>query len=126
MIKNCFLFLQGFKEEIDGLQEELEVVQTQGAELMTACGEPDKPVIKKSLDEVKTSNTQTYFFLLHSLMLWSVHAVFCVVSFFQVNSAWENLNKTWKERVDRLDEAMQAAVQFQDGLQVRRSPLHCV
>lgn len=50
--KTCFLFLQGFKEEIDGLQEELDVVQNQGAELMTACGEPDKPVIKKSLDEV--------------------------------------------------------------------------
>lgn len=41
-----------------------------------------------------------------------------LVSCFQVNSAWENLNKTWKERVERLEEAMQAAVQFQDGLQV--------
>jgi hypothetical protein len=38
--------------------------------------------------------------------------------FPQVNSAWETLNRSWKERVDRLDEAMQAAVQFQDGLQV--------
>lgn len=51
-LENSFLFLQGFKEEIDGLQEELDVVQNQGAELMTACGEPDKPVIKKSIDEV--------------------------------------------------------------------------
>lgn len=40
------------------------------------------------------------------------------MSFSQVNSAWENLNKTWKERVEKLEEAMQAAVQFQDGLQV--------
>ena len=51
---------QGFKEEIDGLQEELEVVQNLGTELMTACGEPDKPIMKKSLDEVerdkKTNN----------------------------------------------------------------------
>ncbi|XP_037638587.1 dystonin isoform X6 [Sebastes umbrosus] len=85
VVKQQQEFVEGFKEEIDGLQEELEVVQNQGAELMTACGEPDKPVIKKSLDEV--------------------------------NSAWENLNKTWKERVERLEEAMQAAVQFQDGLQ---------
>ncbi|KAM9559764.1 dystonin-like isoform 23-T23 [Salvelinus alpinus] len=77
--------LESFKEEIDGLQEELDVVRNLGAELMAACGEPDKPVIKKSIDEV--------------------------------NSAWETLNKTWKERVDRLDEAMQAAMQFQDGLQ---------
>ncbi|KAK3573639.1 hypothetical protein QTP86_029971 [Hemibagrus guttatus] len=77
--------VEGYREEIDGLQDELNVVQNLGAELMTACGEPDKPVIKKSIDEV--------------------------------NTAWETLNKTWKERVDRLEEAMQAAVQFQDGLQ---------
>lgn len=52
VLTTALLLLQGFKEEIDGLQEELDVVQNQGAELMTACGEPDKPVIKKSLDEV--------------------------------------------------------------------------
>ncbi|KAG7462800.1 hypothetical protein MATL_G00188590 [Megalops atlanticus] len=77
--------VENFKEEIDGLQEELDVVRNLGAELLAACGEPDKPVIKKSIDEV--------------------------------NLAWENLNKTWKERVDRLEDAMQAAVQFQDSLQ---------
>ncbi|TWW78789.1 Dystonin 230 kDa bullous pemphigoid antigen 230/240 kDa bullous pemphigoid antigen [Takifugu flavidus] len=85
VVKQQQEFVEGFKEEIDVLQEELDVVQHQGAELLTACGEPDKPVIKKSIDEV--------------------------------NSAWENLNKSWKERAERLEEAMQAAVQFQDGLQ---------
>ncbi|XP_059374124.1 dystonin-like isoform X2 [Carassius carassius] len=47
--------VEGFREEIDGLQEELNVVQNLGAELMTACGEPDKPVIKKSIDEVNSA-----------------------------------------------------------------------
>ncbi|XP_061845538.1 dystonin isoform X16 [Colius striatus] len=73
------------KEEIDGLQEELETVVSLGSELRAACGEPDKPIVNKSIDEL--------------------------------NSAWDALNKTWKERVDKLDEAMQAAVQYQDGLQ---------
>lgn len=36
-----------------------------------------------------------------------------------MNSAWENLNKTWKERLEKLEDAMQAAVQYQDTLQVR-------
>ncbi|KAJ3610723.1 hypothetical protein NHX12_022814 [Muraenolepis orangiensis] len=85
VVKQQLEFVEGFKEEIDGLQEELDMVQNLGTELMTACGEPDKPIMKKSLDEV--------------------------------NSAWENLDRTWKERVERLEEAMQAAVQFQDGLQ---------
>lgn len=44
--------------------------------------------------------------------------IFAMSMSHQVNSAWENLNKTWRERVERLEEAMQAAVQFQDGLQV--------
>ncbi|XP_015714677.1 dystonin isoform X25 [Coturnix japonica] len=73
------------KEEIDGLQEELESVVSLGSELRAACGEPDKPIVNKSIDEL--------------------------------NSAWDALNKTWKERVDKLAEAMQAAVQYQDGLQ---------
>ncbi|KAG8444908.1 hypothetical protein GDO86_009892 [Hymenochirus boettgeri] len=59
------------KEEIDGLQDELDAVIGLGCELISACGEPDKPVVNKNIDE----------------------------------------------RVDKLDEAMQAAVQYQDGLQ---------
>ncbi|XP_043306591.1 dystonin isoform X13 [Cervus canadensis] len=73
------------REEIDGLQEELDMVINLGSELIAACGEPDKPIVKKSIDEL--------------------------------NSAWDSLNKAWKDRVDRLEEAMQTAVQYQDGLQ---------
>ncbi|XP_041420653.1 dystonin isoform X18 [Xenopus laevis] len=73
------------KEEIDGFQDELDAVISLGSELISACGEPDKPVVNKNIDEL--------------------------------TSAWDTLNKTWKERVEKLDEAMQAAVQYQDGLQ---------
>ncbi|XP_030893976.1 dystonin [Leptonychotes weddellii] len=76
---------EAIKEEIDGLQEELDIVINLGSELIAACGEPDKPIVKKSIDEL--------------------------------NSAWDSLNKAWKDRVDKLEEAMQAAVQYQDGLQ---------
>ncbi|XP_069091879.1 dystonin isoform X7 [Pleurodeles waltl] len=76
---------EAIREEVDGLQEELDVVINLGGELITACGEPDKPVVNKSIDEL--------------------------------NSAWDTLNKTWKDRIIKLNEAMQAAVQYQDGLQ---------
>lgn len=36
-----------------------------------------------------------------------------------MNNAWENLNRTWRERLEKLEDAMQAAVQYQDTLQVR-------
>uniref|UniRef100_A0A8C2UJZ3 Dystonin n=1 Tax=Chinchilla lanigera TaxID=34839 RepID=A0A8C2UJZ3_CHILA len=77
---------EAIREEIDGLQEELDMVVNLGSELIAACGEPDKPIVKKSIDEL--------------------------------NSAWDSLNKAWKDRIDRLEEAMQTAVQYQDGLQV--------
>ncbi|XP_049750774.1 dystonin isoform X18 [Elephas maximus indicus] len=76
---------ESVREEIEGLQEELDIVINLGSELISACGEPDKPIVKKSIDEL--------------------------------NSAWDSLNKAWKDRVDKLDDAMQAAVQYQDGLQ---------
>ncbi|XP_060703662.1 microtubule-actin cross-linking factor 1 isoform X12 [Hemiscyllium ocellatum] len=73
------------KEETDGLHEELEFVRILGADLIFACGEFEKPEVKKSIDEL--------------------------------NYAWDNLNKAWKERMDKLEEVMQAAVQYQDSLQ---------
>uniref|UniRef100_V9K7K6 Dystonin-like protein n=1 Tax=Callorhinchus milii TaxID=7868 RepID=V9K7K6_CALMI len=77
--------LEAIKEEVDGLQEELEIVQNLGAELTVACGEPDKPIVRKNIDEL--------------------------------SATWDNLNKAWKDRIDRLNEAMLDAVQFQDALQ---------
>uniref|UniRef100_A0A663FJD4 Microtubule actin crosslinking factor 1 n=1 Tax=Aquila chrysaetos chrysaetos TaxID=223781 RepID=A0A663FJD4_AQUCH len=73
------------RTETDGLHEELEFIRLLGTDLIFACGETEKPEVKKSIDEM--------------------------------NNAWENLNKTWKERLEKLEEAMQSAVQYQDTLQ---------
>lgn len=99
-----------------------------GSELIAACGEPDKPIVKKSIDEVQPP------FLAHQMVfkrILLIKACLIVVEnlpydtervlifTLQLNSAWDSLNKAWKDRVDRLEEAMQTAVQYQDGLQVR-------
>lgn len=46
---------QAIKAETDGLREELEIVQTLGADLIFACGETEKPEVKKTIDEVRGS-----------------------------------------------------------------------
>nr|XP_014343669.1 PREDICTED: microtubule-actin cross-linking factor 1 [Latimeria chalumnae] len=85
IIKQQIEAAESMKEEMDTLHEELEFLRILGADVIFACGETEKPEVKKSIDEM--------------------------------NSAWENLKKTWKERMDKLEEAMQAAVQYQDALQ---------
>ncbi|XP_053820488.1 microtubule-actin cross-linking factor 1 isoform X9 [Vidua chalybeata] len=85
IIKQQVEAAETIKEETDGLHEELEFIRLLGTDLIFACGETEKPEVKKSIDEM--------------------------------NNAWENLNKTWKERLERLEEAMQSAVQYQDTLQ---------
>uniref|UniRef100_A0A7N4P5U6 Microtubule actin crosslinking factor 1 n=1 Tax=Sarcophilus harrisii TaxID=9305 RepID=A0A7N4P5U6_SARHA len=85
IIKQQVEAAETIKEETDGLHEELEFIRILGADLIFACGETEKPEVKKSIDEM--------------------------------NNAWENLNKTWRERLEKLEEAMQAAVQYQDTLQ---------
>uniref|UniRef100_A0A452H7D9 Microtubule actin crosslinking factor 1 n=1 Tax=Gopherus agassizii TaxID=38772 RepID=A0A452H7D9_9SAUR len=85
IIKQQVEAAETIREETDGVHEELEFIRVLGAELIMACGETEKPEVKKSIDEM--------------------------------NNAWENLNKTWKERLEKLEEAMQSAVQYQDTLQ---------
>uniref|UniRef100_A0A8D1X7X2 Microtubule actin crosslinking factor 1 n=1 Tax=Sus scrofa TaxID=9823 RepID=A0A8D1X7X2_PIG len=85
IIKQQVEAAETIKEETDGLHEELEFIRILGADLIFACGETEKPEVKKSIDEM--------------------------------NNAWENLNKTWRERLEKLEDAMQAAVQYQDTLQ---------
>ncbi|XP_062995874.1 microtubule-actin cross-linking factor 1 isoform X2 [Elgaria multicarinata webbii] len=85
IIKQQVEAAETIKEETDSLHEELEFIRILGTDLIFACGETEKPEVKKSIDEM--------------------------------NGAWENLNRTWKERLERLEEAMQSAVQYQDTLQ---------
>ncbi|KAL6456953.1 hypothetical protein MHYP_G00339160 [Metynnis hypsauchen] len=85
LIKQQIEAAEAIKAETDGLREELEIVRTLGADLIFACGETEKPEVKKTIDEM--------------------------------NAAWEGLNRTWRERMEKLDEAMTASVQYQDALQ---------
>ncbi|XP_053563264.1 microtubule-actin cross-linking factor 1 isoform X5 [Bombina bombina] len=85
MIKQQIEAADTIKEESDGLHEELEFIRILGADLIFACGETEKPEVKKSIDEM--------------------------------NSAWENLKKTWTERLEKLRDAMSNSVQYQDTLQ---------
>ncbi|XP_040192936.1 microtubule-actin cross-linking factor 1 isoform X13 [Rana temporaria] len=85
MIKQQIEAADSIKEETDGLHEELEFIRLLGADLIFACGETEKPEVKKSIDEM--------------------------------NTAWENLKKTWTERLEKLRDAMAHSVQYQDTLQ---------
>uniref|UniRef100_A0A8C5PE50 Microtubule actin crosslinking factor 1 n=1 Tax=Leptobrachium leishanense TaxID=445787 RepID=A0A8C5PE50_9ANUR len=85
MIKQQIEAADTIKEESDGLHEELEFIRILGTDLIFACGETEKPEVKKSIDEM--------------------------------NNAWENLKKTWSERLEKLRDAMSRSVQYQDTLQ---------
>lgn len=53
---------QAIKAETDGLREELEFVRTLGADLIFACGETEKPEVKKTIDEVRKKNATLIVF----------------------------------------------------------------
>uniref|UniRef100_A0A493TED7 Dystonin n=1 Tax=Anas platyrhynchos platyrhynchos TaxID=8840 RepID=A0A493TED7_ANAPP len=52
IIKQQVEAAETIKEETDGLHEELEFIRLLGTDLIFACGETEKPEVKKSIDEV--------------------------------------------------------------------------
>ncbi|XP_068124927.1 microtubule-actin cross-linking factor 1 isoform X16 [Hyperolius riggenbachi] len=55
MIKQQIEAADTIKEETDGLHEELEFIRILGADLIFACGETEKPEVKKSIDEMNNA-----------------------------------------------------------------------
>ncbi|KAJ8398033.1 hypothetical protein AAFF_G00431100 [Aldrovandia affinis] len=76
---------QDWRAEVGRLSEQLEGLRTVGDDLITACGDTEKPLVKKTIDEA--------------------------------HDVWQSLNRTLGERMERLEEAMADAVQYQDTLQ---------
>nr|XP_006813086.1 PREDICTED: dystonin isoform X1 [Saccoglossus kowalevskii] len=52
VIKEQQEVLQAIKEEIEGTQDDVENVRQTGEDLMRLCGEPDRPEVKKNIDEL--------------------------------------------------------------------------
>lgn len=87
--------MQTIKEETDGLHEELEFIRLLGTDLIFACGETEKPEVKKSIDEVGKA-AASYSHRMREELAWKSLTSF-VGNLLQMNNAWENLNKTWKD-----------------------------
>lgn len=48
--------MQALKDDIDASQSDLEDVQAGGQQLMSLCGEPDRPEVQKTIDDADLNN----------------------------------------------------------------------
>ncbi|PKU32043.1 hypothetical protein llap_17653 [Limosa lapponica baueri] len=114
------------KEEIDGLQEELETVLNLGFELRGACGEPDKPIVNKSIDEqfkteayqqqieMERLNHQAELLLKKVTEESDKHTVQDPLS--ELKLMWDSLEEKIINRQHKLEGALLALGQFQHAL----------
>lgn len=86
-----------------------------GSELIAACGEPDKPIVKKSIDEVQPPCFLAYQMVSKSILLIKACLIVVenllydtekssniyIVAKFSMGFSQQS---TWKDRVDRLED----------------------